>query len=269
MAATAAMAAPADKVSPNGKLDTAMTDFATSFVKQELLQLARERDDNLARNQVPRLRALLREVDRERDAFASDKDRIIRGLRDKLQLLQMDDHSVDHIVAELLCMSPKYLDVIPSTSTLSIRPPTPTTSPVRDSNNYFSTVLGADASPLNGNPGSSIPPAAQAATPELTSPQSLPQSLPLRDGPGSPSGPISPRAPVSLSVPVSPRGFSSHVSQTLGEVIAENLKDTKTPKRSRSVGRATRTPLKRLKTDPIKKRVSSTERHDWSLFTSP
>ncbi|KAI1496305.1 hypothetical protein F5X99DRAFT_424833 [Biscogniauxia marginata] len=136
---------PLDRGSPGGKLSSAMSDFALSYVKQELLQLARERDDILGRTHVPKLRALLREVDKERDAFESDRQRLVRGLREKLELLQVDVSVVDAVVAELHSTTPKYLNVIPSATTLAIRPPTPViASPLRE-NNYFSTVLGADA----------------------------------------------------------------------------------------------------------------------------
>ncbi|KAI1453362.1 hypothetical protein F4805DRAFT_378864 [Annulohypoxylon moriforme] len=140
---------PDDHGSPRGKLfNTAISDFASTYVKTELHQLARERDDALARSHVPKLRALLREVDQERQAFEQDKEKLIRGLRKKLELLEVDPDIIETTIAELTLVMPKYLSIIPSASTLTIRPPTPFLSPVRD--NYFSTVLGAD--PLSGPP---------------------------------------------------------------------------------------------------------------------
>lgn len=131
-----------DHGSPAGKLNNAISDFASSYVKKELLQLTRERDDALARSHVPKLRALLREVDKERHAFEQDKEKLIYGLREKLALLEVDADTIEATIAELNPMGPKYLSVIPGASTLTIRPPTPLMSPVRD--NYFHTVLGAD-----------------------------------------------------------------------------------------------------------------------------
>ncbi|KAI2466275.1 hypothetical protein F4781DRAFT_357076 [Annulohypoxylon bovei var. microspora] len=133
---------PADHGSPVGKLNTAISDFASTYVKTELQQLTRERDDALARSHVPKLRALLREVDKERQAFDQDKEKLIRGLRKKLELLEVDTDIIEATIAELTPVTPKYLSIIPSASTLTIRPPTPFLSPVR--NNYFSTILGAD-----------------------------------------------------------------------------------------------------------------------------
>ncbi|KAI5856153.1 hypothetical protein GGS23DRAFT_438597 [Durotheca rogersii] len=124
--------------------DAALSHFASSFVKNELQQLTRKSDDTLARCHVPKLRRLLREVDRERQAFEENKERLIRDLRQKLELLQVDSDTIDAAVAELNPVAPKYLGIIPSASTLTIRPPTPVVSPVRD--NYFSTVLAADHS---------------------------------------------------------------------------------------------------------------------------
>ncbi|KAI1775946.1 hypothetical protein F4818DRAFT_415510 [Hypoxylon cercidicola] len=128
--------------SPAGKFNSAISDFASSYVKKELQQITRERDDALARSHVPKLRALLREVDNERQAFEQDKEKLINGLRKKLEVLEVDADIIETTLAELNSVVPKYLSVIPSASTLTIRPPTPFMSPVRD--NYFSTVLGAD-----------------------------------------------------------------------------------------------------------------------------
>ncbi|XXG95319.1 hypothetical protein Hte_001580 [Hypoxylon texense] len=133
---------PGDHGSPVGKLNTAISDFASSYVRKELQQITRERDDALARSHVPRLRALLREVDDERQAFEKEKEKLIHGLRKKLELLEVDATIIEATFAELNSVAPKYLGIIPSASTLTIRPPTPFMSPVRD--NYFSTVLGAD-----------------------------------------------------------------------------------------------------------------------------
>ncbi|KAI2617888.1 hypothetical protein GGR54DRAFT_202434 [Hypoxylon sp. NC1633] len=127
---------------PVGNLNNAISDFASSYVKKELQQLTRERDDALARSHVPKLRALLREVDRERQAFELDKEKLIQQLRKKLEALEVDPETIEVTIAELNPVAPKYLTIIPSASTLTIRPPTPFMSPIRD--NYFSTVLGAD-----------------------------------------------------------------------------------------------------------------------------
>lgn len=141
---------PGDHGSSVGKFNNAISDFASSYVRRELQKITRERDDALARSHVPKLRALLRAVDDERQAYEQDKEKLIRDLRDKLQLLGVDADIIETTLAELNSVVPKYLSIIPSASTLTIRPPTPFMSPVRD--NYFSTVLGAnivtDAPPL-------------------------------------------------------------------------------------------------------------------------
>ncbi|KAI1758510.1 hypothetical protein GGR53DRAFT_516917 [Hypoxylon sp. FL1150] len=141
---------PSDYGSSAGKFNNAISDFASSYVRTELQKITRERDDALARSHVPKLRALLRAVDDERQAYEQDKEKLIRDLRDKLQLLGVEADIIEATLAELNSVAPKYLSIIPSASTLTIRPPTPFMSPVRD--NYFSAVLGAniiyDAPPL-------------------------------------------------------------------------------------------------------------------------
>ncbi|KAI8961304.1 hypothetical protein F5Y11DRAFT_229616 [Daldinia sp. FL1419] len=164
---------PGDHGSPVSKLNSAISDFTSTYVKKELQQLTRARDDELARSHVPKLRALLREVDKERQAYQQDKDKLILGLRKKLELLEVDPDTIENTISELIPVTPKYLSVIPSASTLTIRPPTPFMSPVRD--NYFSTVLGADVL-------SSIPPLAsqvheQAASASIKALSSSPTNI--------------------------------------------------------------------------------------------
>ncbi|CAJ2504684.1 Uu.00g120780.m01.CDS01 [Anthostomella pinea] len=201
---------------PGGKLNNALSDFALSFVKKELQQLARECDDNLGRNYVPRLRALLREVDRERDAFEHEKQQLVKGLRAKLELLQVDDDAVDDVVAQLHAMGPKYLGAIPSASTLTIRPPTPTMSPTMSpsrENNYFSTVLSADAR-LNG-----LAAAPQSPIRERSAPGLLHHSSPaVAHG--------------------SPLAITSIDRQVQYQVIGESSLAIKSPKRPRVEGRS-------------------------------
>ncbi|KAI0173066.1 hypothetical protein GGR52DRAFT_571565 [Hypoxylon sp. FL1284] len=129
--------------SPVGKFNNAISDFASSYVTEELQKIVRERDDALARSHVPKLRALLREVDHERQMFEQDKEQLIQRLRNQLELLQVDAAMIESTLADLNSMTPKYLSFIPSASTLTIRPPTPSMPPVRD--NYFDTVLGAES----------------------------------------------------------------------------------------------------------------------------
>ncbi|KAI1490945.1 hypothetical protein F5X96DRAFT_678733 [Biscogniauxia mediterranea] len=222
----AAEPTPTDHGSPGGKLSSAMSDFALSFVKQELLQLARERDDILGRTHVPKLRALLREVDQEREAFESDKERLVRGLREKLELLQVDVGIIDDVVSQLHPMSPKYLSVIPSASILAIRPPTPViASPSRESN-YFSTVLGADTQ------------------------SSRPLAVPPQQSHMSPDMGIQHRSP-KTEVHSSPRAAAYVDRPVQAQITAQSPIATQSPKRPRIGGRTSHghSPPKRQKTD--------------------
>ncbi|KAI0853651.1 hypothetical protein F5Y00DRAFT_105975 [Daldinia vernicosa] len=195
---------PGDHGSPVGKLNNAISDFASSYVKKELQQLTRERDDELARSHVPKLRALLREVDRERQAYEQDKEKLILGLRKKLQLLEVDPDTIESTVSELIPVCPKYLSVIPSASTLTIRPPTPFMSPVRD--NYFSTVLGA-------NVLSSIPPSASQVHDQGASNS-------IKDHSSSPT-----------NINVSPNVGPNFDHQIQSQILSENPMTNKAPKR--------------------------------------
>ncbi|KAI0879997.1 uncharacterized protein GGS22DRAFT_182634 [Annulohypoxylon maeteangense] len=197
---------PDDHASPGGKLfNTAISDFASTYVKAELRQLTRERDDALARSHVPKLRALLREVDMERQAFDQDKEKLIRGLRKKLELLEVDPDIIETTISELTPMMPKYLSIIPSASTLTIRPPTPFLSPIRD--NYFSTVLDADL--LSG-----VPPSAS---------QILDQGA---------ANMVKERCSSPTNINVSPTTGPKIVHRIQDQILSESSAVNKTPKRA-------------------------------------
>ncbi|KAI1388086.1 uncharacterized protein F4822DRAFT_430840 [Hypoxylon trugodes] len=185
---------PGDHRSPVGKLNNAISDFATSYVKNELQQLTRESDDALARSHVPKLRALLREVDRERHAFEQGKEKLIYDLRKKLELLEVDAQTIEATLAELSPFIPKYLRIIPSASTLTVRPPTP---PVRD--NYFNTVLSADLI-------SSAPP---------------PPDTPVIEQ-GMPSTPSKAHRPSPSTINVSPGAVPNIDYQVQNQILSEN-----------------------------------------------
>ncbi|OTB00456.1 hypothetical protein M426DRAFT_15400 [Hypoxylon sp. CI-4A] len=191
-----------------GNLNSILIGTATTWVKQELRRLTHEQDDALSRSHVPKLRALLREVDKERQAFEKTKEELIQGLRNKLQQLQVDPETIEAAVAEFTPLAPRYLGIIPSASTLAIRPPTPHMSPVRD--NYFSTVLGA------GHPSDSTPLAVQ---PKDQTP------------PDSSKGPCSSPANINVSPTTGPN--IDH--QVQSQILSENSNASyQTPKRSAS-----------------------------------
>ncbi|XDG06413.1 hypothetical protein ABKA04_006028 [Annulohypoxylon sp. FPYF3050] len=200
---------PGDEGSPGGRmLDSAISDFASGYVKTELRRLTRERDDALARSHVPKLRALLREVDKERQAFEQDKEKLIQGLRNKLELLKVDPDIIETTIAELNAVSPKYLTIIPGASTLTIRPPTPYLSPIRD--NYFSTVLGA-------NNSSGAPPSASQNFNEPVN-QRSPGAVKRQDS-----------SPTNINV--SPNAGPNVDYQIQDQILSENSAANQTPKR--------------------------------------
>ncbi|KAH9993478.1 hypothetical protein F4779DRAFT_631867 [Xylariaceae sp. FL0662B] len=215
--------------SPGSKLTTALSDFASSYVRKELQQLIREQDDALARSHVPKLRALLREIDKERQAFEQDKESLIHRLRKKLDLLEVDAVTVEAAVAELKPLVPKYLSIIPSASTLTVRPPTPYMSPVRDT--YFHTVLGADvASNLS------------------------PPSLPPLDQP--PSTPIKTSRSSQTDVNFSPKAVAGIDPQLQDQVMAESSVPTQSLKRpSNALGNESQSGGKRQRVEGIKSSI--------------
>lgn len=117
-----------DHGSPNTKLNSAISDFAASFVKRELQQLTRECDEMLGSVQVPKIRSLLVEVDKERQVFEDARKKMLQNLHKKLEALEVDDNIISSTISELQAMYPAYLDAIPSSTVLSVLPITPTRS---------------------------------------------------------------------------------------------------------------------------------------------
>lgn len=105
---------------PEVKLKSALLEFAPRYMKDKLQCLAQECDERLERDLVPRLLAVLGEIDQERHAFEQHRREATRDLRDHLNLLRFDDAAVRDAIAHLSVVSPKYLDLLPRTSSLSI-----------------------------------------------------------------------------------------------------------------------------------------------------
>ncbi|RYO89223.1 hypothetical protein DL766_004531 [Monosporascus sp. MC13-8B] len=122
-----------DHGSPNNKLNGAISEFAASFIKKELEQLASDYDEVLARVHVPKIRHLLMEVDEKRQAFDDAKNGMVQTLRKKLEALEVDGSTINSALSDLQKMCPDYLDAIPRASVLNIRPGSPTTSSSSDS----------------------------------------------------------------------------------------------------------------------------------------
>lgn len=117
-----------DHGSPNSKLNSAISDFAASFIKRELQQLTRECDEMLGNVHVPKIRSLLVEVDQERQVFEDARKKMLQNLHKKLKALEVDDNTIDSTISELQAMYPAYLNAIPKSTVLSVHLPTPTRS---------------------------------------------------------------------------------------------------------------------------------------------
>lgn len=118
---------------PTNKLNNAILDCAASFIRRELQQLTQECNEVLGRLHVPQLKALLVEVDKQRQSFDNAKRKMLQDLREKLEVLGVERSIVDSHIADLQKMNPAYLDAIPNASSLSDRLPTPIRSPSSES----------------------------------------------------------------------------------------------------------------------------------------
>ncbi|KAI0441600.1 hypothetical protein F4803DRAFT_411773 [Xylaria telfairii] len=102
------------------QFNAALLDFAPRYMKDQLEQLARECDQRLERQLLPRLHALLLEIDHERDAFQEQKRNAVSRLREHLHLLSLDAAVVDDAMGRLHAIAPRYLALIPTASSLPL-----------------------------------------------------------------------------------------------------------------------------------------------------
>ncbi|KAI0469172.1 hypothetical protein F4859DRAFT_488788 [Xylaria cf. heliscus] len=102
------------------QFNAALFEFAPKYMKDQLEQLARECDQRLERQLLPRLHAILRDVDQERDAFEEQRRDATRRLREHLNLLPLDATVVDDAVSQLHAITPRYLTLIPTASSLPL-----------------------------------------------------------------------------------------------------------------------------------------------------
>ncbi|KAI1111495.1 hypothetical protein F5Y14DRAFT_443264 [Nemania sp. NC0429] len=108
---------------PDAPLNAALLDFAPRYMRDQLKRLARECDQRLERELLPRLHAILREIDHERDVFEAHKQEAARDLRDHLNLLRLDSVAAEDAIRQLQAVTPRYLTIIPSASSLTLPVP--------------------------------------------------------------------------------------------------------------------------------------------------
>ncbi|KAI1298404.1 hypothetical protein F5Y03DRAFT_368182 [Xylaria venustula] len=211
------------------QLNAALLEFAPRYMKDQLELLARECDQRLERELLPRLQDILRQVQQERDAFEERKRYAARDLREHLNLLRVGNVAAEEAIAELHSVSPRYLALFPSESSLAlpltgspstslVATPSTTTSP----NDVFNDTPGTDV----GNHDAASP----ASTPETT----------IRDTQHS--------TPQSESW-ASPTRSSSLDHQIQSQVMSESSMMSESPKRATIDHSAeSESPYKRQKT---------------------
>ncbi|KAI1432539.1 hypothetical protein GGR50DRAFT_589319 [Xylaria sp. CBS 124048] len=103
----------------NANLNQSLSRFASNFMKQKLESLAKEYDRSIERQFLPRLLAVVREIDEGRAAFEAVQRDAARELRDQMGLLRCAPSQVDDAVKQLETVAPRYLTAIPSASHLT------------------------------------------------------------------------------------------------------------------------------------------------------
>ncbi|KAI1189735.1 hypothetical protein F5B17DRAFT_438654 [Nemania serpens] len=145
---------------PDARLNAALLDFAPRYMKDQLEHLARECDQRLERELLPRLRAILREIDHERDVFEEHKRDAARDLRNHLDLLRLDAAAVDDAIGQLRAVTPRYIALLPSASSLALPISAPASLSVRStaasSDSAFNTTSNTPEADTGSQDASSL-----------------------------------------------------------------------------------------------------------------
>ncbi|KAJ8109236.1 hypothetical protein ONZ43_g6189 [Nemania bipapillata] len=104
----------------DAQLNAALLDFAPKYMRDQLERLAQACDQRLEREVLPRLLAVLRDIDHERDAFEEHRRSAARDLRTHLNLLRFDAGAIDDAIGQLHAVSPRYFTILPSAASLSL-----------------------------------------------------------------------------------------------------------------------------------------------------
>ncbi|KAI0425634.1 hypothetical protein F5Y09DRAFT_321297 [Xylaria sp. FL1042] len=172
------------------QLNAALLDFAPKYMKDQLQQLACECDQRLERELLPQLHGILRQIDRERDAFDERKQEAARDLRHQLNLLRFDAAAIENAIGQFHAVTPRWLALFPSASSLTlpvaISSPTPaplsTPSITTSSNGVFD-----DTPDLDTGSHTTASPASTPATSNHSAQESTPQPKPWESPIQSPS----------------------------------------------------------------------------------
>ncbi|KAI0454172.1 hypothetical protein F5B21DRAFT_476870 [Xylaria acuta] len=146
------------------QFNAALLDFAPKYMKNQLELLAHECDQRLERQLLPRLHAILREIDQERDAFEEQKRDAARRLREHLSLLPLEAAVVNDALGQLHAVTPRHLALLPTASSLTI--------PALESADVSAPSTSASSDGAFGTPDedtSSQAPVSPGSTPETSS----------------------------------------------------------------------------------------------------
>lgn len=107
------------------QLNAALLEFAPRYMKDQLEHLAHECDQRLERDLLPQLRAILHDIDHERDIFQIDRNIAAHNLRSRLELLRFDTAAIDDAVRQLDAVTPRLFRLLPRASSLESSLATP------------------------------------------------------------------------------------------------------------------------------------------------
>ncbi|KAI0203666.1 hypothetical protein F4808DRAFT_417423 [Astrocystis sublimbata] len=102
------------------QFNAALLDFAAAYMKNHLERLALECGQRLELQLLPKLHAVLREIDQERISFEEQKRDAVTRLREHLSLLSLDAAVIDHAVSQLHDIVPPNLPFAPTASSLAL-----------------------------------------------------------------------------------------------------------------------------------------------------
>ncbi|KAI0390092.1 hypothetical protein F5Y17DRAFT_84805 [Xylariaceae sp. FL0594] len=119
---------------PGENLNVTLLEFASKHMEDELERLARECDQRLEGDLIPKLLALLRQIDQEREVFEQHRSEAARALSNTFSLLPVDPIAVNDAIGRLRDVTPRLLTLLPTVSSLALSSAVTTSSPPENGN---------------------------------------------------------------------------------------------------------------------------------------
>jgi hypothetical protein len=149
---------PSERAAMDFNLNKTISQLSIALVKTKIDKLKTDCDEAVEKDLGSRIRTLLGEVDTFRAKFNGSKQKLLEELQNTLTSLGSNPEAVNHTVSDIDLICPQWLSVIPESSILANRPPTPAMLPLQRQQNSVnnSSALSLIPYPRTNEGGSTV-----------------------------------------------------------------------------------------------------------------